>query len=57
MDINLYVGGQYIKSGDHPAWKQVARKWESLHPLCTAGIRWHDANHVSLGEGSRDTPV
>ena len=43
----------YIADGDDPRWIAIARQWESMDPLCTSGIRWHDANHVSFGEGSK----
>lgn len=44
----------YLSDGSHPVWKLISRKWESYHPLCTAGIRWEDSNHMSFGEGSRE---
>lgn len=56
-DLNLYVNGQWIIRGDHPAWKLISRRWEGMHPECTAGIRFDDSNHLSLGEGSRSTPL
>jgi len=53
-DLLLYVNGKYITDGGHPLWTIIGQKWESLNPLCTSGIRWQDANHVSYGgEGSR----
>lgn len=56
-DLLLYIGGVYVKDGDSPAWKEIARMWESLHPHATSGRRWNDANHVSLGEGNREGPL
>ena len=52
-DLNLYIDGQYISDGGHPAWREIATKWESMHELCTSGIDWNDANHVSFGEGKK----
>jgi hypothetical protein len=57
QDILLYIDGVYIGSSEHPAYRQIARKWESMHPRCTSGIRWSDANHVSFDEGSKETPL
>lgn len=56
-DLVLYVEGQYISDGAHPAWLAIARRWESMHPRATSGLRWQDADHVSLGEGERATPL
>lgn len=47
----------YVQSSDDPRWKAIAAKWESMHELATSGRRWADANHVSLGEGKKDTPL
>lgn len=62
-DVNLFVGGtwtpdgyeggHYVADGDHPAWKAIGAKWESLHPLCRWGGRWGDANHISVAHGGR----
>ncbi len=57
QDLLLYIGGEYIEQSSHPAWRAISEKWESLGPSCTAGIRWGDANHVSLGEGKREGPL
>lgn len=46
----------YLSNGGHPIWRKIAEKWESMHPLATSGIRFQDANHVSLGEGARPSP-
>jgi len=45
----------YVADGSHPAWAKIAEHWESMHELCTAGLRFGniDANHFSLGEGRR----
>lgn len=50
-DLNLYIDGQWVSDGGHPAWREIAKKWESMHQFCTSGINWNDANHVSFGEG------
>jgi len=50
-DLNLYVNGEYIRDGDHLAWKTIIAHWKSMHKLCTNGAGWNDANHFSLGEG------
>lgn len=58
MDLLVYTQeGTYISNGKDPLWMQIAIRWEGMHPLCTSGIRWSDANHVSFGEGSKETPL
>lgn len=56
-DIQLFINSVWITNSDHPAWLIIGRKWESKHPKCTSGIRWSDANHLSFGEGSKDSPI
>jgi hypothetical protein len=56
-DLLLYIGGQYIADGDHPAWRTIAEKWESLHPAATSGRRFRDGNHCSLDECDRSEPM
>ena len=52
IDLNLFVDGEWISDGDHPAWIDLSNKWESLHPLARSGLRFDDANHFSfLHEG------
>lgn len=48
QDLNLFIDGLYISNGDHWAWADLSDKWESLHPLCRAGRRFGDANHLSI---------
>lgn len=47
-DWNLFVDGQWISDGDHPAWKACGEYWEKQHGLCRWGGRWGDANHFSF---------
>lgn len=56
-DLLVFRDGIYVASGDDPVWLEIARKWETMDPACTSGIRWKDANHVSLGEGSKQPPL
>jgi hypothetical protein len=53
QDLNLFVDGEYISDGDHPAWKEIGEFWEGLHPLCAWGGRFRDANHFSLEHEGR----
>lgn len=39
---------QRITDGDDPAWAVMGELWESYHPLCHNGRRYHDANHISI---------
>lgn len=48
QDLNLFVNGEYITDGDHPAYKEIGTFWESLHPLARWGGRFGDANHFSV---------
>ena len=56
-DLLLYIGGQYVSDGDHPAWRIIAAKWESLSPHAVSGRRFNDGNHVSIFEGARVGPL
>ena len=51
LDINLFVDGEYITDGDHPAYKALGEKWESMHALAKWGGRFNDANHFSFAHG------
>ena len=46
VDLNLFVGGEYITSGEHPAYIDLGQYWESIGG--TWGGRFGDANHFSL---------
>lgn len=45
-DLLLFVNGVYQR--DYTAHHASAVKWESRHPLCRAGYRFHDGEHYSL---------
>lgn len=47
-DYNLWVNGELIKDGNHPAWLDLGEYWESLHPEARWGGRFNDANHFSF---------
>lgn len=52
VDLNLFVDGEYITSGDHPAYQQLGEFWKGLD----VGARWGgdfpgDANHFSFIHG------
>ena len=53
IDLNLFVGGRYIRSGNNPAYLKLGVYWEKLHPLCRWGGRFADANHFSIGHGGK----
>jgi hypothetical protein len=53
QDLNLFVGGEYIADGGHPAWTELGVFWEGLHPLCAWGGRFGDGNHFSLQHGGK----
>lgn len=47
-DWNLFIDGQWISDGSHPAWKALGEHWESLDGLCSWGGRFGDSNHFSI---------
>lgn len=51
VDFNLFVKGEYITSGDHPAYIMLGEYWESLGG--SWGGRFNDANHFSLEHNGR----
>ncbi len=48
QDLNLFVGGQLISDGSHPAWLELGLFWEKQHELARWGGRFRDANHFSF---------
>jgi hypothetical protein len=48
QDLNLFVNGEYVSKGGHPAWREIGEQWESMHELCRWGGRFKDDNHLSL---------
>jgi hypothetical protein len=50
QDLNLFVGEEYIKNSDHPAWVELGKFWENLDPICAWGgnFRHPDGNHFSI---------
>jgi len=48
QDLNLFVNGEFITRGDHPAYVYIGEQWEAMHPLSRWGGRWGDANHFSF---------
>jgi len=47
-DWQLFVDGQHVTTGEHPAWVACGENWESRHALCRWGGRFADGNHISL---------
>lgn len=50
-DLNLFVAGEYITDGGHPAYKVLGEYWESIGGAW--GGRFRDANHFSLEHEGR----
>ena len=48
VDFNLFVDGEYITDGNHPAYQELGIYWESLDKMCAWGGRFKDANHFSF---------
>jgi len=53
QDLNLFIAGEYIADGGHPAWRELGEFWEQLDPLCRWGGRFRDSNHVSITYGGK----
>lgn len=53
IDLNLFIRGEFITSGDHFAWLDLGNYWEQLDPACCSGVRFHDANHFSVTFGGK----
>lgn len=53
IDLNLFVGSEFISDGDHPAWRDLGSFWEALSPMCRWGGKFRDANHFSMAHGGR----
>lgn len=55
QDLNLFIDGEFIKDGGHPAWTLIGEHWESMNPLCRWGGRFLavDSNHFSLEHDGR----
>ncbi len=51
QDLNLFIDGKFIQDGNHPAWKEIAKYWGLLNPLCCNGLDFGDANHFSVTDG------
>jgi hypothetical protein len=50
VDLNLFVEGEYIHSGDHIAYQRLGEFWEGLDPDARWGgnFQSNDANHFSF---------
>lgn len=53
QDLNLFLDGKFIRDGDHPAWQEIGRKWESLDSEAAWGGRFGDSNHFSFRHGGK----
>lgn len=48
VDFNLFVDGEYITDGEHPAYQELGAYWKSLNEWCEWGGDFNDANHFSF---------
>lgn len=55
QDLNLFVGNVWVNDGGDPRWTEIGVFWESLHPLCRWGGRFHsvDSNHFSVAHAGK----
>lgn len=47
-DLNLFKYNVWLNKGDEPIWQEAGAYWKSLHPNCTWGGDFKDANHFSI---------
>lgn len=48
IDLNLFVAGEYITDGDHPAYQALGAEWKAMHTKASWGGDFNDANHFSF---------
>jgi len=48
VDFNLFVDGEYISDGDHPAYRALGKEWKAMHNKAAWGGDFNDANHFSF---------
>ena len=48
VDLNLFVDGEYISDGNHPAYIELGELWESLDDMARWGGKFKDSNHFSF---------
>jgi hypothetical protein len=53
QDLNLFIGGEFIADGGHPAWADIGTRWERMDTLAAWGGRFNDANHFSFRHEGR----
>ena len=53
QDLNLFVDGQWIVRGDHPAWQAIGKRWKQMDSLARWGGDFNDANHFSFAHEGR----
>jgi len=51
-DLNLFIDGEYIRDGKHPAWAEIGEHWEKIAMDINGrwGGRYGDANHLEATE-------
>ena len=50
-DLNLFVDGDYITDGAHPAYVELGEFWRGIDPDARWGGDFKDANHFSFEHG------
>jgi hypothetical protein len=53
QDVNLFVDGEYITDGSHPAYQMIGRRWKGMDSLARWGGDFGDANHFSLAHDGK----
>ena len=48
VDLNLFVDGEYITDGEHPAYQELGALWKTLDDEARWGGDFKDANHFSF---------
>lgn len=54
QDLNLFIDGDLIENGEHPAWAAIGAKWKRLDTLARWGGDFPgDSNHFSFEHEGR----
>lgn len=50
-DLLIWLDGNYLTDGEHPIWKEIDQHCRQVRGDFGLGLKFKDANHLSLGEG------
>jgi hypothetical protein len=53
QDLNLFIHGDHITNGEHPAWLAIGARWKQIDSMARWGGDFGDANHFSFEHEGR----